>query len=65
VAYAVASRITAIDGVAIENRPLHNFERRFLRTRSVTAVEAMPPDTAILAGRVVEAGRPHAAGLRP
>jgi putative ABC transport system permease protein len=50
VAYAVAARITAINGEPIERRPLRAFDRRFLRTRSVTAVETMPADTILLAG---------------
>ena len=50
VAFAVAARITAIDGEAIENRPLRDFNRRFLRTRTVTAMDAMPPDTIVLNG---------------
>ena len=50
VAYAVAARITAINGEAIESRPLRNFDRRFLRTRQVTSVDAMPADAVILAG---------------
>src|SRR5450759_2874581 len=50
VAFAVAARITAIDGQPIENRPLRDFNRRFRRTRSVTAMDAMPPDTIILNG---------------
>jgi putative ABC transport system permease protein len=50
VAFAVAARITAIDGEPIENRPLRDFNRRFLRTRSVTSMDAMPSDTLILAG---------------
>ena len=37
VAFAVAARITAIDGVPIEKMPLRDFGRRFMRTRSVTA----------------------------
>jgi putative ABC transport system permease protein len=51
VAYAVAARITAIDGQPIERRPLRNFDRRFLRTRSVTALDALPPDAVILSGQ--------------
>jgi putative ABC transport system permease protein len=51
VAYAVAARITTINGEPIEHRPLRNFDRRFLRTRSVTAVETMPSDTILLAGQ--------------
>ena len=50
VAFAVAARITAIDGQPIEKLPLRDFNRRFLRTRSVTAMDAMPLDTVILNG---------------
>jgi putative ABC transport system permease protein len=50
VAFAVAARITAIDGQPIEKLPLRDFNRRFLRTRSVTAMDAMPLDTVILSG---------------
>jgi putative ABC transport system permease protein len=50
VAFAVAARIAAINGVAIDKIPLHDFNRRFARTRSVTAVETMPADTVILQG---------------
>lgn len=50
VAYAVAAKIASIDGEPIEQRPLERFDRRFLRTRSVTSMAAMPPDTMLLAG---------------
>jgi putative ABC transport system permease protein len=50
VAFAVSARIAAIDGVPIENRPLRDFNRRFLRTRSVTEMAAKPPETEILSG---------------
>jgi putative ABC transport system permease protein len=50
VAFAVAARITAIDGEPVEKLPLRDFNRRFLRTRTVTAMDAMPPDTVILSG---------------
>ncbi len=50
VAEAVAARITAIDGVPVENLPLRDFGRRFLRTRSVTEMETKPPETVILSG---------------
>ena len=50
VAFAVAARITAINGEPIEKLPLRDFNRRFLRTRTVTAMDAMPPDTVILNG---------------
>jgi putative ABC transport system permease protein len=56
VAFAVAARITAIDGEPIENRPLRDFNRRFLRTRTVTAMDAMPPDTIVLNGAWWKAG---------
>ena len=38
VAFAVAARITAIDGVADRGSRRGDFDRRFLRTRSVTAM---------------------------
>jgi putative ABC transport system permease protein len=50
VAFAVAARITAINGEPIEKLPLRDFNRRFLRTRTVTAMDAMPPDTIVLSG---------------
>jgi putative ABC transport system permease protein len=56
VAFAVGARITAIDGEPIENRPLRDFNRRFLRTRSVTSMDTMPADTLILNGAWWKAG---------
>jgi len=50
VAFAVAARITAVNGVPIDKIPLRDFNRRFMRTRTVTSVDAMPPDTVILQG---------------
>src|SRR5437588_846494 len=47
---AGAARTTAINGRPMEQLPLRDFNRRFLRTRSVTAMDAMPRDTIILAG---------------
>ncbi|HXK04698.1 MAG TPA: FtsX-like permease family protein [Verrucomicrobiae bacterium] len=47
VAFAVAARIAAVDGKALEDKP---HVRRFLRTRSVTTVDAMPPDAMVLEG---------------
>ena len=47
---AVAARVSAIDGVPLERLGLHDWGRRFLRTRSVTAFEAKPPDMEILRG---------------
>ena len=56
VAFAVAARITAIDGRPIESLPLRDFNRRFLRTRTVTGMDAMPPDTVVLSGAWWKAG---------
>ena len=50
VAQAVAARIVAINGTPVENLPLREFGRRFLRTRSVTEMEAKPAETVILQG---------------
>lgn len=59
VAFAVASRITAVDGEPVEKLALRDFARRFLRTRSVTAMETMPPDTVILSGAWWKPGDPE------
>ena len=59
VAFAVAARLTAIDGVAIEKRPLREWGRRFLRTRSVTEAAVQPPDTVILSGAWWTAATPN------
>jgi putative ABC transport system permease protein len=50
VAMAVAARITAIDGRPVDSLGLRDFNRRFLRTRSVTEIGEKPPDTEILHG---------------
>jgi len=50
VAGAVAARITAVNGEPIENLPLRDWGRRFLRTRSVTALDAKPSEMEILEG---------------
>jgi putative ABC transport system permease protein len=50
IASTVAARITTLNGTPIEKLPLRQFDRRFLRTRSVTELAAKPPDTEILAG---------------
>jgi len=47
---AVSARITAVDGVAIEQLPLRDWARRFLRTRSVTALPDKPAEMQILNG---------------
>jgi len=56
VANAVASRIVAINGTPVENLPLRDFNRRFVRTRMVTEEAAKPPDTDILRGAWWAAG---------
>jgi putative ABC transport system permease protein len=58
VAEAVAARITAVDGVPVENLGLQDFGRRFLRTRSVTEMDAKPPETDILSGAWWQPGDP-------
>ena len=50
VAFAVSAKVAAIDGVPIENRPMRDSYRRFLRTRSVTEMAVKPQDTEILSG---------------
>jgi putative ABC transport system permease protein len=50
VAFAVAAKITAIDGRPVETLPLRDMNRRFLRTRTVTSMDAMPADTVVLSG---------------
>jgi putative ABC transport system permease protein len=47
---AVAARVVAVNGVPIDQLPLHDWGRRFLRTRSVTALDAKPADMEILSG---------------
>jgi putative ABC transport system permease protein len=47
---AVAARITAVDGTPVDRLPLHDWGRRFLRTRSVTEMADQPPDMQILSG---------------
>jgi putative ABC transport system permease protein len=50
IAFSVAARIVAIDGVPIEQRTLRDFDRRFLRTRAVTEAADKPRDTDVLEG---------------
>jgi putative ABC transport system permease protein len=59
VAFAVAARITAVDGQPVETLGLRDFARRFARTRSVTSMEAMPPDTVIIGGAWWKPGDPE------
>jgi len=47
---AVAARVSAIDGVPAERLQLHDWGRRFLRTRSVTTLAAKPSEMEILRG---------------
>jgi putative ABC transport system permease protein len=56
VAFAVNARVIAIDETPIENLVLTEFGRRFLRTRSVTEMEAKPPETEVLSGAWWSAG---------
>jgi putative ABC transport system permease protein len=47
---AVAAKITAVNGVPIDQLPLRDWGRRFLRTRSVTALADQPAEMQILSG---------------
>ena len=47
---AVAARITAVDGKPIDQLPLKDWGRRFLRTRSVTEMADKPADMQVLSG---------------
>jgi putative ABC transport system permease protein len=47
---AVAARITAVNGVPIDQLPLRDWGRRFLRTRSVTGIGEKPKEMEILSG---------------
>ena len=62
IASSVAARIVAIDGVPIEKRALRDFDRRFLRTRSVTEAARKPTDTEVLEGAWWTATLPVASG---
>ena len=53
---AVAARVTAVNGVPIEQLPLRDWGRRFLRTRSVTTLESKPEEMEILRGAWWQAG---------
>ena len=56
VAFAVAARITAIDGAPLDRLGLRDYGRRFLRTRSVTELNEKPEETEILSGAWWPAG---------
>src|SRR5262249_31330931 len=56
VAFSVAAKITAIDGVPIDQIVQGEVGRRFLRTRSVTEMADKPPETDILSGAWWKAG---------
>jgi putative ABC transport system permease protein len=47
---AVQARLVSVDGVPVERLALGGWSRRFQRPRSVTALDAKPPETEILAG---------------
>jgi putative ABC transport system permease protein len=53
---AVAARITAVNGVPVDQLPLHDWGRRFLRTRSVTTLDEKPQEMEILSGAWFPAG---------
>jgi len=53
---AVAARITAVDGTPIDQLPLRDWGRRFLRTRSVTDMGEKPGDMQIVSGAWWAAG---------
>jgi putative ABC transport system permease protein len=53
---AVAARITAVNGTPIDQLPLRDWGRRFLRTRSVTEMADKPADMQILSGAWWAAG---------
>ena len=48
---AVSARLTAVNGTRVEQLPLREWGRRFLRTRAVTWLAARPSETEILSGR--------------
>lgn len=57
---AVAMRIESIGGVAVEELPLRQYGRRFLRTRSVTWMAQKPPDAVVVQGAWWEPSKPPA-----
>ena len=60
VATAVSMRIESVGGVAVENLPLQQFGRRFLRTRSVTWMAQKPAETDVVEGAWWDPARPPA-----
>lgn len=52
---SVAARLTSVDGGSLENRT-QPFERRLLRTRSISWADAPPPSVKILEGSWWQAG---------
>jgi putative ABC transport system permease protein len=50
VAFAVAARITEVNGTPVDRLGLRDYGRRFLRTRSVTELTGKPEDTQIVSG---------------
>jgi len=48
---AVSGRLAAVNGTPVEQLPLKEWGRRFLRTRAVTWLAARPPETEVLRGQ--------------
>jgi putative ABC transport system permease protein len=47
---SVAVRLASVNGVPVEKLGLHQWGRRFLRTRPVTSVGARPPEAQVVSG---------------
>ena len=47
---AVSARVVAVNGVPVDQLPLRDYGRRFLRTRSVTALDTKPAEMDIVSG---------------
>ena len=57
---AVAAQITAVNATPVDQLPLHDWGRRFLRTRSVTTMDRRPEEMQILQGAWWNAGNRQA-----
>ena len=57
---SVAVRLTAVDGVPVEKLPLHDYGRRFWRTRSVTWAAEKPNGATLAAGAWWDSRKPPA-----
>ncbi len=56
----VAARLTSVDGNSLETLSLQHYERRFLRTRSISWSETAPESIKVTEGKWWEPGRPDA-----